>query len=189
MGLAPVALGMVGLQFALFVHALWLFGADADEQQAGPPLRSIGAVGSLLAAVSLLFMALWFLIGAPLGTEGSLPQVQLTFSLVAGIYGLLWLGVAVVEMKGWDMRPLGNAALIGAIMTVVSILVIAGWGLNTHLALVELVLVAYTLVLLGFWGVTHGKFSAKGEAWLLLLAVVGTFYLQFWASGILPAPQ
>jgi len=179
---------MVGLQFALFLNAFPLLGIDSDEGQSGPPARSVGAVGSLLGAISLLFMSFWFIIGAPLGKDGINPQVQLTFSLISGMYGLLWLSVALVQMKGWDIRPLGNAALIAAVMQVIAMVVLVTWGLNLTLTLIEIVLGIYVLVLLGFWGVTHGKFSAKGEGWLLLLAVLGTFYLQFWASGIWPVP-
>lgn len=188
MGLAPIAIGMVGLQFALFVNAMPLLGVDADVRQAGSPARTVGAVGSLLGAVALLFMSFWFIVGAPLGKEGIVPQVQLTFSLISGMYGLLWLGVGITQMLGWDARPLGNAALIAAVMQVIAIVVIARWGLNTNLVLIEVVLAIYTAVLLGFWGATHGRFAARGEGGLLLLAVLGTFYLQFWASGIWPVP-
>jgi hypothetical protein len=190
MGLLPVAVAIVGLQYALFCNALALLGIDA--QPADPtspnPTRSVGAVGSLTGAISLLFGAFWLVIGAPLGREGGVVPVQLTFSATLAIYGLLWLGVAIVQMAGWDARPLGNAALIAFLMTVISMIVIATWGLTLHLILVEVVLLSYLLVLLGFWAVTHGKLSPKVEGAFLLIALVTSFYLLVWGGGILPAP-
>ncbi|MDR7434830.1 MAG: hypothetical protein QN189_06845 [Armatimonadota bacterium] len=190
MGLLPVAVAVVGLQYALFCNAWALLGIDAHplEPTGPPPARSIGAVGSLTGAISLLFGAFWLVIGAPLGREGNVVPMQLTFSVVMAIYGFLWLGVSIVQMAGWDLRPVGNAALIALIMTIIAMIVIGAWGLTLHLILVEVVLLSYLLVLLGFWGVTHGKLAPKVEGVLLLIAMILSFYLMLWASGILPAP-
>ena len=42
-------------------------------------------------------------------------KLGLLFSAIAGMYGLLWLGAAVVQARGWDMRPIGNLALLAGL--------------------------------------------------------------------------
>jgi len=190
LGLAPVALATVGLQFALFVNALALLGIDAAPAAEGQPspAKSVGAAASLAGGITLIFASMWFLIGAPLGREGAAVPVQLTFSAITGMYGLLWLGLAIVQMMGWDARPVGNTALISAVIQVIEMIIIAGWGLTLHLTLVEIVLLSYVVVLVGFWAVTHGRLAPRIQGYLLLIGVVTTFYLMFWASGILLPP-
>ena len=79
-GLSPVALGITGLQFALFANAFYLLGIDSDaKDQHSSPARTVGA-GSLSGALSLLFASAWFVIGAPFGREGQAASVQLLFS-------------------------------------------------------------------------------------------------------------
>jgi hypothetical protein len=189
-GLAPIALGMVGLEFALFGNALALLGVDAQPLTAqGPsPGRAVGVASSLIGALSLIFMAFWLVMGAPLGRDGALVPVQLTFSAISGMYGFLFLAFGVVQVLDWDVRPVGNVALICALMQVIEIFVVVGWGLTTGNLLTLAVLATYTVTLVGFWATTHGKFPPRAQAVLLLLSALGTFYFQFWASGILPGP-
>ena len=189
--LAPITLGMVGLQIALFVNALALFGVDGEPaEEGGPnPAISVGMGASLMAAISLLFMAFFLLIGTPFGTEGIAAEIQIMFSAISGMYGFLFLGFGFVQIKGWDVRPIGNVALVAAIMQILEILVIAfRWGLSFGNILTEIVLILYVLALLGFWRTTHGKQSPKVQGWLLILAWLGTFYYMFWSGGLLPAP-
>ena len=119
--LASIATGMVGLQFGLFVNALALLGIDATPAGEGQPDpgKSVGMVGSLIAALSLIFMSFTLVVGAPFGTEGLAAQVQIMFSAISGMYGFLFLGFGFIQLQGWDLRPVGNAALGAAIMQVI----------------------------------------------------------------------
>jgi len=189
--LAPITLGMVGLQFGLFANALALMGIDAAPAGEGQPDpgKSVGMAGSLMAAMSLIFMAFWLLIGAPFGTEGAAAEVQIMFSAISGMYGFLFLGFGFVQLKGWDLRPVGNVALCAAILQVIEIIIIATrWGLGLNNILTEIVLIIYVAALVGFWRTTHGKQSPAIQGWLLLLAWLGTFYFMIWSGGLLPAP-
>ncbi len=189
--LPSIAIGMVGLQFGLFVNALALLGVDATPAGEGQPDpgKSVGMVGSLMAALSLIFMSFTLVVGAPFGTEGLPAQIQIMFSAISGMYGFLFLGFGFVQLQGWDLRPVGNAALGAAIMQVIEIIIIAVmWGLSLGNILIEIVLIIYVVALLGFWRTAHGKQSPQIQGWLLLLAWLGTFYYMFWSGGLLPAP-
>lgn len=189
--LAPITIGMVGLQFGLFANAFALLGIDATPaEEGGPnPGQAVGMAGSLIAALSLIFMSFTLLLGAPFGTEGLAAEVQIMFSAISGMYGFLFLGFGVVQVKGWDLRPVGNVALLSAIMQLIEVIIIAArWGLDLNNIITEIVLIIYIVVLVGFWRTTHGKQAPNVQGWLLLLAWLGTFYFMIWSGGLLPAP-
>jgi len=115
--------------------------------------------------------------------------VQVMFSAISGMYGFLFLGFGVVQMAGWDVRPVGNVALLSAILQAIEIVVIAArWPLNVNNILTEIVLIVYVIALIGFWRTTHGKQTPRVQGFLLLAAWLGTFYFMIWAGGLLPAP-
>ncbi len=195
--LAPITLGMVGLLFALWANGMQLLGVDSrPAAPEGSPTATSGAVGiagSAMGALTLLFMAVWLVTAAPLGDEGVNAQLGLLFSAISGMYGLLWLGAAVVQIRGWDMRVIGNLALLCLILQVVHMALLASYrsdaGLsNAHFVLVEAVLLSYVLVLYGFWAATHDRLQAKVTGWLCMLASLGTLYILVWGGGLLAPP-
>ena len=189
LGISPLAVGITGLQFALFGNAFMLLGIDSTPLPGHPsPAKTVGIAASLIGAIGLIFQGLWLVIGAPFGREGAVVATQLTFSAISAMYGFIWLGAAFVQIFDWDLRPLGNIALGCLIMQLFEMAIIANWGLTTHLWLVELVLLSYVAVLYGFWRATHGKMPTRPVGVLCLVAFVLSFYFQFWASGILPTP-
>jgi hypothetical protein len=112
------------------------------------------------------------------------------FSAISGMYGLLWLGAAVVQARGWDMRVIGNLALLCIILQVVEMALLASYRAeaalpSAHFVIVELVLASYVLVLYGFWAVTHGRIAAKTVGWLCMLAAAGTLYIMVYGGGLL----
>ena len=122
-------------------------------------------------------------------SEAVSAQVQIMFSAISGMYGFLFFGFGVAQLKGWDLRPIGNAALVSAIMQVIEIIIIAiMWGPNLNNILTEIVLIIYVVALLGFWRTTHGQQSPQIQGRLLLLAWLATFYFMFWSGGLLPVP-
>jgi hypothetical protein len=104
--LAPITLGMVGLGFALWANGVQLLGVDAKPAtEDGPgPTASVAGAGSAMGAITLLCMSIWLVVAAPLGTDGEAVKLGLLFSAISGMYGLLWLGAAVVQARGWDTR-------------------------------------------------------------------------------------
>jgi hypothetical protein len=109
------------------------------------------------------------------------------------MYGLLWLGAAVVQIRGWDMRVIGNLALLCLVLQLVHMALLASYraeaGMSTlHFVLVEAVLASYVLVLYGFWGATHGRLKPRVTGWLCMLASLGTLYILVYGGGLLAPP-
>lgn len=192
MGLAPIALGMTGLQFSLFVNGLIFSGVDDEPAEDGgvDPMRT-AAVSSLIAAIALIFMAFWFVVDAPLGTEGGAGTLQMTFSAIAAMYGFLHIGFFFAQYWGLDLRQVGNAALGVGIMQLAFLPVVAGFSNLlgfANMVAINVVLAWYVVIMAAVWGATHGRSSAKLAGYTLLIGFVLTFYLQFVASGIVPPP-
>lgn len=193
--LAPITIGMVGLEFALWANGVQLLGVDAKPAtEDGPsPTASVAVAGSAMGAITLLFMSIWLVVAAPLGADGEAAKLGLLFSAIAGMYGLLWLGAAVVQARGWDMRPIGNLALLCLVLQVIEMALLASYqtaaGIPTaHFAFIEIALGLYVLVLAGFWAVTHGRINARPVGLACLLAVVGTLYIMIYGGGLLAPP-
>lgn len=191
-GLAPIAIGMTGLQFSLFVNGLHLSGVDSEplDDDSPPPDKTV-AFASLVAAIALIFMSFYLLIGTPFGTESPFGAIQIVFSAVSGMYGFLHVLFAGVQYLGLDLRQVGNAALAVGIMQVLFIPVIQQWsGVlgGMHVTIINAVLAVYVVIMVAVWGAVHGRWSPKYAGYSLLVGFVGTFYLLFFASGILPAP-
>jgi hypothetical protein len=192
MSLAPITIGMVGLLFALWANGVQLLGVDAKPAtEDGPsPTASVAIAGSAMGAITLLFMSIWLVVAAPLGTEGEAPRLGLLFSAISGMYGLLWLGAAVIQARDWDMRPIGNLALLCLVLQVIEMALLASYrtaaGIPTaHFALIEIALGFYVLVLAGFWAVTHGRIDARPVGFVCMLAVIGTLYIMVYGGGLL----
>ena len=190
MGLNPLSFGIMGLALALFANALPLLGIAAEPLEEGghSPTKTTAVIGSLAGAISLTFFALWFIIGAPLGTaDPVLVRLQILFASLGGKFGLLWIGVTIVQIRGWDLRPVGTMCLFIALIHVIEMVILPTLvPVTLNIILIEVVFVSYVLVLLGFWAVIHGKIAPKPVGWILLIATVGTLYIQFIASGVVP---
>jgi hypothetical protein len=131
---------------------------------------------------------------APALDGGDQAELGLLFSAISGMYGLLWLGVAVIQARGWDMRPIGNLALLCLGLQVIEMGLLASYrtaaGLSTaHFLLTEAALAGYVLVLAGFWAVTHRRINPRPVGLLCLLAVVGTLYIMVYGGGLLTPPD
>lgn len=188
----PLSFGIMGLALALFANALPLLGVGATPLKEGghSPGKTVAVVGSLAGAITLTFFALWFIIKAPFGLENSvLVRLQILFASLGGKFGLLWIGVTIAQILGWDLRPVGTMCLLLALIHVIEMIILPTLvPVDLNIILIEVVFASYVLVLLGFWAVTHGKIAPKPVGWILLIATVGTLYIQFIASGVVPLP-
>jgi hypothetical protein len=186
---------MVGLSFALWGNALANFGVDAgpDDNGGQDPTKTVAVVASLVGAISLLFMSTFLVIAAPLGTEGPVVQLQLLFSAITGMYGLQFLATTIVQLKGYDPRPLGNFALLTVPIQIIEMFLLAEFarlaGSSTiHIVLQEMVLGAFALAGLAVWAGTHGRTTGKVVGTTIMLAFLGTLYFMFFAGGLIAPP-
>jgi hypothetical protein len=138
------------------------------------PEQPIGAMGSLVAGISLLLFAFW-LIWNP-GSN------QFLVMAVSGIMnGLLFMGTAVVAVKGWDWRQIGNGALAASAAQTVMIPFALYWGFPADAGLALFI----WGTLAGSWGlVIHGKSSLKTLQLSLVLSVVAAWWFMVFYGNI-----
>lgn len=186
-GLTPLTFAMVGLVFALWVNGAQLVGAFPEKEGIVFTAPSVAVAGSLMGAFTLLFDAVWFVTGTPFGTKGAAGTAQLVFGAIAGMYGLLWLAAGVAQLRGWDLRPIGQMCIVCIAFQVFEIVVIATWRPFTNSLLgIEIALALFVPVLLGFYLLTHGRTGPRWVGWACFAAAVGSFWLAFAPTGIAP---
>jgi hypothetical protein len=182
MGLNGIAFAMIGLVYGLchwiffcsgaVIGPAWWRKKTCPEEMV--PEQPIGAMGSLVAGISLFLFAFW-LIWNP-GSN------QFLVMAVSGIVnGMLFIGTAVVAVKGWDWRPIGNGAIAvsAAQMIMIPFAVYLGFPADAGLAL----FVWGTLA--GSWGlVIHEKCSLKVFQVTLVLSVVAAWWFMVFYGNI-----
>lgn len=109
------------------------------------------------------------------------------------MYALIWAGAAVVQARGWDMRVIGNIALLCLGLQLIEMGLLAKYKSdaalsNAHFLFLEAALFSFVLVLYGFWAVTHARIRPKLVGWACMLAVLGTLYILIWGGGLLTPP-
>jgi hypothetical protein len=195
MSLPPIAIGMVGLAFALWGNGLLNLGVDAEPQHDGAasPAKSVAVASSLIGAITLLFTSVFLIVAAPLGTAPIAIKLQLLFSAITGMYGLQFLATTIVQLNGWDPRPIGNFALLTVPIQIVEMVLLAQYakpaGISmTHLVAQEVTFAAFVLAGIAIWRGTHGKLSSRVVGCSIMLAFVGTLYFLFFAGGLIEPP-
>jgi hypothetical protein len=191
MGLSPVSVGVVGLAMALFANGMQLLGAHDGRDDDATSGKTVALVGSLGGALSLGFLAIWLVVGAPFGTDDAdTVKTQLLYASLSMKFALLWTGVTAAQLWGWSLKPTGTMCAFLAMMHVIEMLILPslGTGLTTHILLTELVFVIYVLVLLGFWALPYGKVGPRAVGVTSVVGAFATLYLEYFSGGILPTP-
>jgi hypothetical protein len=182
MALNGIAFAMIGLVYGL-CH--WIFFCSGTEEaptwwkkKTGPedmvPEQPIGAMGSLVAGISLFLFAFW-LIWNP-GSN------QFLVMAISGILnGLLFMGTAIVALKRWDWKTIGNGAIAVSAAQLVMIPFAAYWGFPADAGFALLI----WGVLAGSWGlVIHGKCSLIVLQISLVLSVVAAWWFMVFYGNI-----
>ncbi len=187
----PLVLGLTGLNFALWANALSLLGVAAEPASEGapPPGRTVATAGTIMGGSMLLFASIWFIVGKPLGAEAT--EATAILAGITGMYALLLTGVFLAQILSLDVRPLGNLCLLVAAFEIIYLVALARTlGLETiHLKIVAGVLSSYVVLLVLFWALFYGRIRARLVGVWLIVTVIGTTYLQFWAGGVFPPPE
>lgn len=182
MGLNGIAFAMIGLVYGL-CH--WIFFCSGAKE--GPawwrkksrpedmvPEQPIGAMGSLVAGISLFLFTFWLILNP--GTNQFLVM-----ALSGVLNGLLFVGTAVVAVKGWDWRPIGNGAIASSIAQMIMIPFAVYWGFPADAGF-GLFIWAF---LAGSWGlVIHEKASLKLLQVSLVLSVVAAWWFMVFYGNI-----
>jgi hypothetical protein len=182
MGLNGIAFAMIGLVYGL-CH--WIFFCSGTKE--GPawwkkktrpedmvPEQPIGAMGSLAAGISLFLFAFWLI-----WNPGSNQFLVMAASGIMN--GLLFLGTAVVAVKGWDWRPVGNGAIAVSAAQLIMIPFAAYWGFPADAGLVLFI----WAVLAGAWGlVIYERTSLKVLQINLVLSVGAAWWLMVFYGNL-----
>ncbi len=181
---------MVGLIFGLAHWLLYTSGVRANPawwaKKTRPdelvPEQAIGAMGQLAAAIGLLFMAIWMVIADPFGLAGLPTAFSIVLAVTGANFGFLFLGTYIAATRGYDWRPIGDAALFAAVTAVIVIVPLAAfnsWPWDFALGIYIYGILAAT------WGlVIHGKCSAKILQLNLALSLIVTWYFMIFGSGL-----
>src|SRR3989304_8112491 len=106
----PISLVFIGTGLAAWLNGLYFLGMGADKKEGGAdPLASVGWVS--LAAGILDLLSAWYIL--TLG-EGAV--------LLAGLivfYGMFFVLLGVTEIRGLDLRPVGNLSIAVALVPLV----------------------------------------------------------------------
>jgi hypothetical protein len=191
MGLSPVSVGVVGLATALFANGMHLLGAHGGPDDDATSGKTVALVGSLGGAITLAFLAVWLVVGAPFGTDDpDTVKTQLLYASLSIKFALLWIGVTAAQLRGWSLKPIGTMCGFLAILHVIEMMILPtlGTGFTMHIALTEVVFAIYVLVLLGFCALPYGKVAARTVGITSVVAAFATLYLEYFSGGILPTP-
>jgi hypothetical protein len=182
MELNGIAFAMIGLVYGL-CH--WIFFCSGTKE--GPTWwkkktlpedmvaeQPIGAMGSLAAGISLFLFAFWLI-----WNPGSNQFLVMAISGI--VNGLLFLGTAVVAVKGWDWKQIGNGAIAASSAQMIMIPFAVYWGFPADAGFALLI----WGVLAGSWGlVIHGKAPLMVLQLSLVLSVVAAWWFMVFYGNI-----
>ncbi|WP_148683472.1 AmiS/UreI family transporter [Fervidicoccus fontis] len=144
---------LVGMILYLFGANFFVLGMSLMSNK--PDLKSSG-VFCEAAAIFNVVAALYAATALNLGTTA-------TFALT---FGVIWVALGIILIKGYGLTPVGDYSLYAAIGMI--------WFLYAFIALVHNYLFAYatTLYIITFIAIflmTRGKVSLKALGWLLIV--------------------
>jgi hypothetical protein len=161
-GLAFITLGMMGL-------------GKGKADGAGTVFYIVGIVNGILGFALLGLSLNGFIVGAL--HEGDAAG-NIATALLVMIFAFTWLAAGIINMRGYDLMPLGNACILMGLFMFVYAAIFAqsrAWWL-----LIDVLSWAWA-----FWSVTlasHGKIGLKIVGWTFLIQA---FYTLWIPSAIL----
>ncbi len=156
-GLAFIVLGMMGL-------------GKGKANGAGVVFYLVGIVTGILG-FGLLVVSLYGFVAGTLPEAAAAGNIATAFLVF--IFAFTWLAAGMINMQGYDLMPLGNAAILMGLFMFVYAAIFAqarAWWL-----LVDVVSWAWA-----FWSVTlasHGKISLKIVGWTFLIQAFYTLWI------------
>lgn len=156
-GLAFIALGMMGL-------------GKGKGDGAGAVFYLVGIINGILG-FTLLALSLYGFIGGVLPQADAAGNIATAFLVI--IFAFTWLAAGVINIRGYDLMPLGNACILSGLFMFVYAAIFAQEG--AWWLLINVVSWAWA-----FWSVTlasHGKISLKLVGWTFLIEAFYTLWI------------
>ncbi|MGH8929293.1 MAG: hypothetical protein ACRDZO_01310 [Egibacteraceae bacterium] len=186
--LNPITIAFVGLFLGLWIEGMAFMGAYPEQEGGAPVSPTLASGGFLLAGFSMLFGSLWLILSTRTEAALGLDQIPLLLTGTMGMYAVILLVAGVAQLNGWDLRPVGQMAIAGAIlqlfMTPALVLALGAAALPT--TGVTIALVIYIVLLLGFFLLTNGKLGLKPVGLVCLLASLASLWVAIGFTGAVP---
>ncbi|GAB6984909.1 hypothetical protein [Nocardioides pyridinolyticus] len=163
----PITVVFIASGLAVWLNALYFLGVGAKRAEAdGPdPLVTVGWV-SLTAGIIDLLSATYILAVRP----APLGDASVVLAGLVVFYGLFFVALGVTEVKGLDLRPIGNLAIAVALVP------LFWWKFFEGGWMFRSILVVWLVAFLAIAATTHGKFKAGRLGAVLLVTAAYTFF-------------
>ena len=156
-GLAFITLGMMGL-------------GKGKADGAGTVFLFVGIINGILGFVLLTLSLNGFIFGV---LDEASAAGNISTALLVLIFAITWLAAGVINLRGYDLMPLGNAGILMGLFMLVYAVVFAQGG--AWWLLVNVISWAWA-----FWSVTlasYGKLSLKAVGWTFLVQAFYTLWI------------
>jgi hypothetical protein len=156
-GLAFIALGMMGL-------------GKGKADGAGTVFYFVGIINGILGFVLLALSLNGFISGT---LHEGIAAGNIATAFLVMIFAFTWLAAGIINMRGYDLMPLGNACILMGLFMFVYAAIFAqssAWWL-----LIDVLSWAWA-----FWSVTlasHGKIGLKIVGWTFLIQAFYTLWI------------
>ena len=183
MVLPAVVIGFGSLSVIAILTAFYLWGMEKADTS--PKMLGVYAFTAFLG---LFTNSMSFIFFAPLGTSSPLPAIQLLFGFLLFIFSIVFLGFSMSLFYNWDLKFVGDAALLLFTFNLIGFIVMFQW-MNIFgtlgFIILQLNLFVYLFVEFGFWALTHGKLPAKIQGIILFISGILTYLIVFYTGGII----
>jgi len=183
MALPATVIGFAAYSVAAILSGLHVLGKEKSETSG----NTLG-IYAFLAFLALFFNSISFVVYAPLGTGYPASSIQLLFATLTALFSFVWLGFSLCLWKNWDLRFVGDAALVLFLFNLIGFILVFQWfDIFGPLGfwILQCNMILYLLVEFGFWALTHGKIPATLQGVLLLLSGFANFAVVLYTGGIL----
>lgn len=163
----PITVVFIASGLAVWLNALFFLGVGASRS--GPdrpdPLISVGWV-SLAAGIVDLVSANYILAARP----APLGDAAVVLAGLVVFYGIFFVALGITEIKGLDLRPVGNLAFAVAIVP------LFWWNFFEGGWMFRSILIVWLFAFLAIAGTTYGKLPGRGLGLVLLGTATYTFF-------------
>jgi len=161
----PITVVFIASGLAVWLNALYFLGIGANRAHADSPdpLVTVGWV-TMAAGIVDLLSATYILGVRPLGDASVVLAGLVVF------YGIFFLALGISEVRGLDLRPIGNLAVAVAVVP------LFWWQFFEGGWMFRSILLVWLVAFLAVAGTTHGKFKARLLGMVLLVTAAYTFF-------------